>query len=51
MNQEKGLGLQSQCPFVQKMLETAVPDHFWANFVKNVNRWGTFATSLFGHFL
>ena len=38
MNQEKGLGLQSQCPFFQKMLGTAVPGHFWAIFVKNVNR-------------
>ena len=38
MNQEKGLGLQSQCPFFQKMLGTAVPDHFLAIVVKNVDR-------------
>ena len=38
MNQEKGLGLQSQCPFFQKILGTAVPGQFWAILVKNVSR-------------
>ena len=38
MNQEKRLGLQSQCPFFHKMLGTAVPGPSWAISTKNVKR-------------